>query len=156
MDELSASSMQVSDNIAFYPKAGCYKVGRNLYNLRGVPSSGELLVRNAVINHHTLNEVGRNGKTSIYIWTLHLQHHMIIIKEGKGMSITLESTIGSVRVMVHIWRIQRLIRAHQWRKRALAMAMGLHSRLGSSSDLMELHCDILAEIMRKAKRHVIV
>ena len=53
---------------------------------------------------------------------------------------------------VHLWRLQRAVRAFLRRRmeqRALAVAMGVHARLGRSSAMADLPADVLGEIFVK-------
>ena len=144
--------MEVSLNASYYPKAGCYRIGRIMYGVRNLTSEKksfwEILVQRGVVNRHTFNEAGREEKCTVYIWSSNLQQHMLVLRQGRATSVTLDTTIDGVRPMVHVWRIQRAIRNFLWRRRGIALVMGLHDRLGARSQLMVLNSELLALILK--------
>ena len=144
--------MELASNASYYPKAGCYRIGRILYDVRNISyekkTFWEILVQRGVVNRHTYVEAGRNENCTVYIWSSAAQQHMLILRQGRATSLTLDTMMGGVRPMVHVWRIQRAIRMFLWRKRCIALAMGLHVRLGTHSQMMELDSDLMALILR--------
>ena len=81
-----------------------------------------------------------NGDT---LWTV---LHIIYAADWPGY-LHLRPTIQGVFPAVRVWRVQRAIRCFlRWRyeQRALAMAMGLHARLGQGCVFACLPSDVLA------------
>ena len=134
----------------YYPKAGCYVIGRILYCVRNIvnerKSIWEILMqrRGFKVERHTFNEEGREEKCTVYIWSSNLQQYMLILRQGRATSVTLDSTINGIRPMVYVWKIQQAIRNFLWRRRAISMVMGLHNRLGAGSRVIDLDSDLLA------------
>lgn len=55
-----------------------------------------------------------------------------------------------ILLSVYLRRIQRAAKLFVWRKRILALCMGLHTRLGSNSLIQNLHGDALASVLLAA------
>lgn len=55
-----------------------------------------------------------------------------------------------VLIIVYLRRIQRAVRLFIWKKRILALCMGLHPRLGCDSLVQSLHGDALATVLLAA------
>jgi hypothetical protein len=58
------------------------------------------------------------------------------------------STVSGLTPMTHVWRIQRAMRGwlrRRWEKRALAIMMAWHVRLGGASALVTLPCDVMRQ-----------
>ena len=146
--------MEVSANACYYPKAGCFMIGGILHCARNVvgekKSIWEILRQpgGVKVERHTFNEEGRAENSTVYIWSSNLQQHMLILKQGRATSVTLDSTIDGIRPMVCVWKIQQAIRNFLWRRRAISFAMGLHNRLGAGSRVIELDSDLLALVLK--------
>jgi hypothetical protein len=135
--------MMHSETASVYPKAGCLRIGRSLYSIRGLYTAvgkhlwGRLICNDA--QPHTQRYFMNNQ--------LYVGFNM---GEGMCRCLKMDTTIAGVTPVVHVWRIQRAIRRtvqQRAEERALALSMGLHARLGSHSQMAELPADVAAAII---------
>ena len=137
---LNPSEIIHGADASFYPKAGCFRMGKILYSARSCYSwfgrhMWEILIHNP----------GGVRQSCVYH-----SYHSINVRVGTGISFYFMPTINGLLPSVHIRRIQRAMRMFLQRKfeqRALAMTMGLHGRLGVTSCLSGLPEDIVARIL---------
>ena len=143
---LNASEMIHGADASLYPKAGCFRVGKILYSAREFYNvfgrhMWEMFIHNpAGVSQRRVYLLGRFGLYSV----------KFILISGTGISLFCTSTIHGLLPSVHIRRIQRAIRAFlrlKFEQRALAMAMGLHERLGERAGVSGLPVDIVAKIL---------
>jgi hypothetical protein len=148
----------------YYPKAGCLRIQRRLYNIRSFCGCfgkhfWEMLVLNGGNGRNGGNGgngLNRNNGTRISVFpfprheTIYLSVNVRIQNETTGMMVPMMSTVGGIMLIVHVWRIQMAARRYIRRRfeaRALAAAMAGHPRLGANSGLLaEIPSDVLAMI----------
>ena len=126
----------------FYPKAGCFKMGRTLYNARLFHDSlgehcWEMFITNTGNACH--RGVVQCRPQKIYFASMH------ITDGGISLVFPVERTTA-----VCIWRIQRAIRNflnHKLQTRRLAVVMGIHHRLGCQSSMACLPADVLQKTL---------
>ena len=132
---------------SFYPKAGLFRQGRRTYSVRHLrlPDSywhqylekGISVVCTKRVNGPFGAPV--NGDT---LWSV-----LQIDYDTVWRHLHLRPTIRGVYLAIHVWRIQRFIRCclrRKFERRALAMLMGLHTRLGHECVFARLPADMLA------------
>ena len=137
-----------ADDVSFYPKAGLFRQGRRLYNVRhlklpdrywcGYIERGARIMCTVTIGGPFETPV--NGDS---LWSVLKVDHTF---EWPSY-MHLRPTITGVYPAIHVWRIQRAIRRFlRWRFewRALATVMGLHARLGQECVFACLPADVLA------------
>ena len=137
---LNPSEIIHGADASFYPKAGCFRMGKILYSARSVYGWFGRHMWEIIINNP-----GDVRQICVYRY-----HHLINVRVGSGISFYFMPTINGLLPSVHIRRIQRAMRMFLQRKfeqRALAMTMGLHGRLGVTSWLSGLPEDIVAKIL---------
>ena len=143
--------MILGTDATLYPKAGCLRVGRALYNIRGIYNSAgkhlwELLIHNPV----------GISKRTIFIDHSFTMYSMIIRLDatGTGMAFVFEPFIrGKWMPLTCVGIIQRPMRRflllrkrQQLEHRALAVMMATHPRLGKESPLgQEISEDVLCK-----------
>ena len=120
----------------FYPKAGCFRLGRNLYSLMRPDFHGcmgkhfwEMFIENP-------GNACRSGVFALRMFGSECSHSAYMRLGRLYMSFPVQPCFA-----LHIWRIQRAIREFLVRRREsrrLALAMGLHPRLGCQCALMAL------------------
>jgi hypothetical protein len=130
----------------FYPKAMCFRVGRNLYTIR--------LFCNYITSHMAEAMIKKQNCTrEIFIRDC---THFTNIRTGLPYPMMAGVCFPSRRASsVYIWRIQRAMRrfltlTRKWEGRALAVMMALHSRLGGQSCLNHLPDDVLQAIVQRS------
>jgi hypothetical protein len=138
--------MMHNGDVSLYPKAGLFRLGRTLYNVRNVSISdsqwyGFLLGGPKIVwTMPSWSVVPVDGDC---VWIL----LRVYFAQNEPGIIHLRPTIKGVFPAIHVWRIQRVIRRFLRRcfeRRALAMVMGLHERLGQECVFASLSEDLVA------------
>lgn len=128
-----------------YPKAGLFKTGRNLYDVRvhlkgvGVRFFEPFVSKPCDRITGVVNRVLREES---WIYT----YIGVEAGEQSRTYFSVKRDLRTPPVVVHVWRIQRAIRGYLERRRRgrlLAVLMGLHSRLGSECLLACVPVDIV-------------
>ena len=148
-------AMTDGEGTTYYPKAGCLRFHRKLYNVRSFCDCfgqhfWEMLV----------SRRGDGTQITMLPWPRHhityLAINVRVHHETAGMMVPMLSTVGEITPIVHVWRIQRAARRYIRRRveeRALAAAMAAHPRLGANSGLLaEIPCDIFRLIVNLKSR----
>jgi hypothetical protein len=150
------SRMIHGTDATLYPKAGCFRVGRSLYNTR--------LFYNSFGRHFWDLFIGNPAgicRRTVYLYSKHSIYYaaLAIVQDGGvnrrvAVCFPIDPTIGGVMPVVSVWRIQRAVRGflrHKFNQRALAVMMGLHSRLGCQCSLSCLPADVVSKNILCAK-----
>ena len=124
------------EDASYYPKAGCFRIGRKLYNARWIGAGRHywkqfILTPNWVV------------KSSFKVGVQHqFRFHGIIVSGAKTLNVIMpvKAMLYNLPPVMHIWRIQRQIRrflAHKLNlnNRLVAVMMALHPLLGCQSPL---------------------
>ena len=144
---LNMSEMIHGIDATFYPKAGCFRLGKSLYSAR---------VYFETFGRHMWEIFIHNpaGVSQRYLYrsSRRFNYHGVAFYMigGTGVGFYFLSTINGLMPSVHIRRIQRAMRMFLQRKyeqRALAMMMGLYERLGDNSRVSGLPEVIVAKIL---------
>jgi hypothetical protein len=154
--DIKTPAMTDGEGTTYYPKAGCLRFHRRLYNVRSFCDCfgkhfWEMLV----------SKRGDGGDITILPWARHRIVYLAIVRVDDGtagMMVPMLSTVGKITPIVHVWRIQRAARRYIRRRleeRALAVAMSVHRRLGADSGLLaEIPCDIFRLILMSGPSEV--
>ena len=143
---LNASEMIHGTDASLYPKAGCFRVGKILYSAREFYNAfgrhmWEMFIHNpAGVSQRRVYRLGRLGLYSV----------KLLVRSGTVIAFFSTPTVNGLLPSVHIRRIQLAIRAFlRWKfeQRALAMAMGLHERLGDRTCIGGLPAEIVEKIL---------
>ena len=119
----------------YYPKAGCFSYGRQLYSVRRIGVGRhfwEALISNktGIIYSH----LRHNGKDRLRTLYCTIKH-----EEGvRDVIMTVKLNMYGLPPIMQIWGIQRQMRRflqRQSEERSEAVMMALHARLGCSSHL---------------------
>lgn len=138
-------------NASYYPRAGCFRFGRQMVTARQYDRMlGQHMMERIV--HAPQNSCTRS------IFIDHDEHAMFLsirvqsralerdLMIGLHLPVYPRQSEGTASFAVHIWRIQRAIRAYLHRKneaRALAVSMGWHERLGRNSFFAGIPEDVM-------------
>ena len=133
----------------FYPKAGCFSYGRQLYSVRRIGAGKhfwEALISNKTgVIHSHLRHSGKDRLRTLYCTIKH--------EEGvRDIIMTVKLNMYGLPPIMHIWGIQRQMRRflqHRFEKRSVAVLMALHARLGCNSLLGCLPEDVIVEFLIK-------
>ena len=156
--DIKQVAMTDGEGTTYYPKAGCLRIQRKLYNIRSFCDCfGRHFWNMLVLNR------GDGTQITTLPWARHhatyLAINMRFQDETGGMLVPMLSTVGEIAPIVHVWRIQRAARRYIRRRfeaRALAVAMAAHPRLGAGLPCLlgelpcllgELPCDILMHLV---------
>ena len=153
--DIKKPAMWDGEGMTYYPKAGCLRFHRKLYNVRSFCD--------CFGKHFWETLVSRRGdgtKITMLLWprhhTTYLAIRVRVQADTTGMMVPMLSTVGEITPIVHVWRIQRAARRYIRRRveeRALAAAMAAHPRLGANSGLLaEIPCDIFRLIVNLKSR----
>ena len=153
--DIKKPAMWDGEGMTYYPKAGCLRFHRKLYNVRSFCD--------CFGKHFWETLVSRRGdgtKITMLPWprhhTTYLAIRVRVQADTTGMMVPMLSTVGEITPIVHVWRIQRAARRYIRRRveeRALAAAMAAHPRLGANSGLLgEIPCDIFRLIVNLKSR----
>jgi hypothetical protein len=128
-----------------YPKAGLFRTGRNLYDIRVLLKGVGVRFFEPFVSKPCDRITGVGGR----FWRDEYWIHTYIGVEAGEQSRTYFSVkrdLGTPPVVVHVWRIQRAIRDYLERRRRarrLAVLMDLHSRLGRECLLARVPVDVV-------------
>ena len=146
-----------SADASLYPQAGFFRIGRVLYNARKFYGKfgrhmWEMFIHNptGVGRRYVYHRVRFGYYRMTYDETYGLYDETFGLGGGCGMSLGFNPTVNGVLLSVSIRRIQRAMRVCLRRRqeaRSLAVAMGLHERLGGRSCLLEVPVDVLGRIL---------
>lgn len=136
-------------NASFYPKSGCFRVGRILFTARSIRMGRHFWDLFIHLPPGTERHISPHP--------LHTAYQIRLIAGEDGMSIIFEPHLPSptlsirrVMPMIFVWRIQRAIRSFLRRRwEALAMMMALHPRLGLHSPLAGVPGEVLKCICKQ-------
>ena len=129
------------NNSSYYPKAGFFRDGRTLFDVR--------------VYAFTLVHLPPGFSLSKYTYATEKMYYLTLRFEGQGSGrsgamLMASPTFRGVSPVVHIWRIQKAVREYLRRKnfeqRALAVMMGVHIRLGISCPFAALPVDVVRVI----------
>jgi hypothetical protein len=131
----------------YYPRAGCLRIQRKLYNIRSFCDCFGKHFWEMLVSHRGNGTIFR-----VVPWPKHGVIYLSISvwaqNERAGMMVPMLATVGEIAPIVSVWRIQRAARCYIRRRfeaRALAVAMATHSRLGRDSGLLAAFpCDVLS------------
>ena len=136
-------NLKNGENASFYPRSGCFRVGRLLYNAREV-----------WMGTHFWDHFIRNPGISKIVFT-HTQGKKfnawlrLTAESGlSGFEVFIDPTIGGIFPVIYVWRIQRQIRRFLRRsleQRILAVMMSSHPLLGCQSCLANVPLDVMQE-----------
>lgn len=131
-----------SPDASYYPRACLFRVGRRLFDVRMFDQG---------LGKHFWETVVHHPRTRT-LYPDRLYHQQILcvklhtpVRAGAAVPMQQRSLAG-VSLAVHVWRIQRAMRAHlqrRWESRALALAMAGHHRLGRDSLLAAYPTELL-------------
>ena len=129
-------SMTHVRDTSYYPKAGMFREGRRMYSVRPLKLSDSVWC----------GYVERGAKIIITHTREFLFESIVItsdVFDGQSLLRFVNPTLQGVYLAIHVWRIQRATRRFLSARRALAMAMGLHARLGQQCAFACLPADLL-------------
>jgi hypothetical protein len=106
-----------------YPKAGCFRVGKTLYNARAFFHA---------LGKHTWQTFIQHPERGVSTGRSRLDLHFMRLRLSPGaeVSVFFDPFVNRVLPIALVRRIQRAMRCCLQRKNRLAVAMGLHWRLG--------------------------
>jgi hypothetical protein len=116
-------------NTSYYPKAGMFREGRRMYSVPTLPYSDWRLYVERGARVLVTRISGGPAETRDSMWTLVRTSY----SDGWPAIQHVRPTLQGIFPAIHVWRIQRVVRLFlrkQYEQRALALAMGLHARLG--------------------------
>ena len=85
---------------SYYPKSGCLRFGRMLYNIRAFSESfGEHFWDSIVHNRD------KAVATSTYAWPTHQMYYLSVWFRYAmgGVALPMMPTVGEIRTVVHVW-----------------------------------------------------
>ena len=135
------------NNSSYYPKAGFFRDGRTLYDVRVYVLGWHFW--------HTLVHLPPGFSLSKYTYATEKMYYLTLRFEGQGnarsgVMLMANPTLRGVSPVVHIWRIQKAVREYLRRKkfeqRALAVMMGVHIRMGILCPFAGLPVDVVRVI----------
>lgn len=127
----------------FYTQCMLVRVGKQLFDFRGLDYTGEDFWTDFV-----LAKEGGKYPTRIHVWPSHDSDNLLALASIRDcdddVTVFLKPTLNGVLPFIYVWRIQRLFRRKLAERRALAVMMGTHWRLGAGSALGCLPVDVVA------------
>lgn len=150
-------------NASYYPKSGCFRMGRILFTARSIRMGRHFWDLFIHLPPGTERRITPCPLYTAYHITLTTLTAPVVTTEThpvrKGMAIMFEPHLPSpnlpirrVMPMIFVWRIQRAIRSflrRKWEERALAVMMALHPRLGLNSHLAGVPGEVLKCICKQ-------
>jgi hypothetical protein len=133
--------MMFNKHSAFYPRSGLWQLGsQHLFDVTHLEGFGrhfwEMVVYNA--KYPCFRSVEFLPNHDSFFLNLHLPYNIF-------MGVTLQHRFSGKNGVDHIVLLQRAVRLFLFRRRVLALMMGLHPRLGESSAIASVPADLLEE-----------
>ena len=137
-----------SADASYYPRACLFRMGRRLFHVRMFDKGLGRHFWEMVVH----NSPGLCSRTLYPDRLYHVQSLCFKLNAPVrgGAAVPMQWNIAGVSLVVHMWRIQRAVRAHlrrRWEKRALAVAMAAHHRLGQDSLLAAYPTELLRALL---------
>ncbi len=137
-------------NATFYQQSMLVRVGKQLFDFRGMEYTGREFWEEFVHD-----QGGGRYPKRIHVWPSRNRDNLVALAiiRGGDAAVMLKPTIKGVLPLVYVWRIQRLFRRKLFERRALAVMMGTHWRLGERSPLACLPVDVVVAVIQWSKLH---
>ena len=137
------------DAFSFYPKAMCFRVGRQLYSVRRLAVGKhfwEVFLSNQTnLTRTSVQRIGEDSLRTLYSTIKQDEYVRTVV-------MTVKLSMYGLPPVMHIWSIQRQMRRFL-QHRKVAVMMALHARLGVHSLLACLPEDVIMEIIITHKKN---
>ena len=125
----------------FYPQSGLWRLGNQyLFDVSHLEGFGRHFWEMVV--HNVDNASDRSVE---FLPNHNAAFLKLVVPSNVFMGVTLQYRFGGKNGVDHIILLQRTIRMFLFRRRVLALMMGLHQRLGESSVIGSVPADLLKE-----------
>lgn len=137
------AEMMHGNNASYYPSLGFFSTGRRLLHVASCRFGGHFW-------HAVISTPSRFSNMTVASDKILRVYHLILdfdMDGGRGVAYSrIPHTLRAATPIVHLWRIQRAVRrflADRFQRRALALMMAFHARLGAGSLLAALPEDLI-------------